>query len=150
MNKAFPYTSVHHYLDMLLKSRSNVSAAEIMELKKEYWKLWYRYYRREQRQRKKEYTLRLDMPCLLEIDRRRGRLSRSKFMYFLIANGLNGDNQLMINDADIGIIQQHLVQVMNLLDEMRDEDGVEIEAEILERLTALECEINELVKNIQR
>lgn len=150
MNKAFPYTSVHHYLDTLLKSRSNVSNTEIIELKKEYWKLWYRYYRREQRQRKKEYTLRLDTPSLLEIDRRRGRLSRSKFMYFIIANGLNGDNQLMINDADIGIIQQHLVQVMNLLDEMRDEDGVEIEAEILERLNALECEINELVKNIQR
>lgn len=146
MNKDFPYTSVHNYLEVVLKGKIDVTDDLIIGYKKQYWKLWYRYYRRERRKLKKEYVIRLNTAYLSEIDQKRGKLSRSKFLYQLISSGLSENLQLPSYSDELGLVNQHLAQVMNLLEEVSSESNIELEHKVFEHLDILQHQINELLK----
>lgn len=59
MSQAFPYTSLHDYLDNIF-SGTTPSETEIAQAKKAYWKAYNTRLKQNQRKKRKEVTLTLD------------------------------------------------------------------------------------------
>jgi hypothetical protein len=71
MNSSFPYTSLHDYLDAVLSQIENPNHQQIKEAKREYWKQYYTYYRKQKRQIRKEYTLGFHPEVLKQIQQKK-------------------------------------------------------------------------------
>ncbi|GGG25078.1 hypothetical protein GCM10011344_27170 [Dokdonia pacifica] len=145
--ETFNYTSLYEYLEINLHNKSQVSDEDIILLKKEYWRLWYRHYRREQRKKRKEFTLGFNDKQLSEIERQKGSYTISEFLYQAIASALTGKSISQMNTASLGLIHQTLLHLIHLLEELEDDDDTtSIRDEIFERLSALEQQFENTFK----
>jgi len=141
------YKSLHGYLDAVLGAIPSPTNKQIKEAKQEYWKLWYRHYRREQRKNRKEFTLGFDTTQLLAIQKQKGNLSISDFLYQAIESALTGNGISTIDKESLGVIHQNLMHLMNLLEELQDDDTSQLQDEILTRLAELEKQFKQTFKN---
>ena len=72
----FSFSSLHEYLDCAFKDNPNPSWDEIKNAKKEYWKIYYKHYRREKRIKRKEFSLGFYPKQLQLIHQKRGDKSK--------------------------------------------------------------------------
>ena len=131
------YNSLHEYLDDVFKDKQ-ASRAEIKEAKREYWKLWYRHYRKEERKRKREFTLRLHPQEIEQMDEKRGELSYSQFLYMAVRQAIISRKEPQCDPRAYGHIKQLLMEVINLLEELINEGGGELTEEILIKMEKLQ------------
>lgn len=145
----FRYTSLHHYLDDVLSDITNPNHTQIKQAKRDYWKHWYRHYRRKSREQYKEFTLRFDPEHLKLISERKGKLSVSKFLYQAIEQALVS-NRLPITDSkQLGELNQNLMRLVNLLEEHLEEQPSELTESLLLRFEGLETEVTNLLNHRQ-
>lgn len=130
------YNSLHEYLDDVFKGKQ-ASRAEIKEAKREYWKLWYRHYRKEERERKREFTLRLHPEEIQQMDEKRGELSYSQFLYKAVRQAIISTKEPQYDPKAFGHIKQLLMEVINLLEELINEGGGELTEEIITKMEKL-------------
>ena len=131
------YNSLHEYLDDVFKDKQP-SRNEIKKAKREYWKIWYRFYRREERKRKREFSLRLHPDEIEQMDRIKGDLGYSQFLYKAVRKSLLSKEEPRTDPQEFAKIKQLLMQVINLLEEHIENDKSELTSEILSEMEKLE------------
>ena len=141
IKEPFTYTSIHHYLDIVLSKISNPTNQQIKEAKKAYWRLWYRNYRKEQRILKKEFTLRLDEKTVRAIEKQKGKATISTFLHNAVVDAIGSENTNSLDRDTLGLIHQNQLEIINLLEELEDTMDRKLHTEILNRLSLLEGQI---------
>lgn len=144
--ESFTYTSLHQYLETVLKDVSNPTNAEVKQAKRTYWKLYYTYYRKEKRKIRKEFTLGFSMERLQEIHQKRGTQSVSEFLYQSIDKELQSENDFFYNTDVLSALHLQLMQLITLIEELLDTNENEDVTEVLERLEQVENSFSELIK----
>lgn len=147
MNYGFPYTSLHEYLETVLSTMDNPSHQQIKEAKRAYWKHYYKVYRRNQRQVRKEYTLGFGADALKRIQQKKGKLSVSKFLYLVIDRELQSNEVVCNNREVLSSLHQHLMELITLVEELLDSDGSKAIDGILERLDVLEEQVEQFINS---
>jgi hypothetical protein len=144
------YSSLHAYLDDVLGKMENPSVEHIKQAKKAYWKLYFRNYRKEQRKARKEFTLSVDKNTLERIDKQRGELSISKFLYFALEQTLSdGKTEPPLSREVLNNINHLLALTVSLLEELLDREQYALTKEVLEQIEQLEQLFVTLRKNNQ-
>ncbi|MDG5490604.1 hypothetical protein [Psychroserpens sp. SPM9] len=143
--EAFPYKSVHEYLEEELSLVPNPSHEQIKEVKQAYWKRYYKYYRRQKRKVRKEFTLGFDRERLQLIDTKRGELSISKFLYQIIDRELESNENLFHNQEQLSQLDLQLMKLISLTEELLDNEDSEMINQILERLEKLEQSFEQVI-----
>lgn len=138
MSTTFPYTSIHQYLDIVLQNHPNASSIEVEMAKKTYWKLYYTYYRKQKRKKRKEFTLGFYPDQLKEIQTKKGNKSISKFLYECVEIALQ-ENAIPPYDKEvIAEIHLQLMQLITLVEELIETSETNNFNNLLERLEQLE------------
>ncbi|WP_299223839.1 hypothetical protein [uncultured Psychroserpens sp.] len=137
-SEAFPYKSVHEYLEEELSLVSNPSHEKVKKTKRTYWKRYYKNYRRQKRNLRKEFTLGFDKERLQLIDTKRGELSISKFLYQIIDRELESNDNLFNNQEQLSKLHLQLMKLISLTEELLDNVNSELIHQILERFETLE------------
>ena len=145
--ESFEYTSVHQYLDCVLQNNPNASHNQIKEAKKAYWKLYYSHYRKQKRKNRKEFTLGFYNQQLDKIDKKRGKLTISKFLYHAIERELNSETQSIYMVEEIAEIHLELMQLIAMVEEFLDETESDEITSILEKLEKFEISFSQLLKS---
>jgi len=145
--KTFPYTSLHHYLDSVLKNNSNASRAEVKEAKREYWKLYYTHYRKLKRASRKEFTLGFYPKKLQQIHIKRGSKTVSRFLYEAINRDLKLEKDTVFDDEKLSEIHLRLMQLISLIEELLDTEELEDITKVLERLEVLETSFSHILNS---
>ncbi len=146
MNKTFPYTSLHDYLETKLSQIDNPIHSQIKEIKREYWKQYYTYYRRQKRKIRKEYTLGFTPEYLKQIKDKKGKLSVSEFLYRTIEQAI-GNNPLPVQDTSVlGNIDRQLTHLIDLMEELLASNSNELSEQILEHIEVLEEQFSQTFK----
>lgn len=143
---SFEYTSVHQYLDCVLQNNPNASHNQIKEAKKAYWKLYYSHYRKQKRKNRKEFTLGFYNVQLDEIDKKRGKLSVSKFLYHTIERELVSETQPENMVEEIAEIHLELMHLIAMVEEFLDETESDEIISILEELEKFERSFSQILK----
>lgn len=138
MNKTFPYTSLHDYLDTALSHIDNPSHQEIKQAKRDYWKQYYSHYRRQKRIVRKEYTLGFDAGSLKELQQKKGDLSVSQFLYQIVEQAIDGKHPTVQDKTLLGNIDRQLMQLINLLEDLLASEHTELNEQVLEQIENLE------------
>ena len=138
MSTTFKYTSIHQYLDIVLQNHPNASAIEVEMAKKTYWKLYYAYYRKQKRKKRKEFTLGFYPEQLQEIKTKKGDKSISRFLYDCIENALQDNLVDLYDKQTLAEIHLQLMQLITLIEELIDTTGFDNFNNVLERLELLE------------
>lgn len=144
--ESFEYTSVHQYLDCVLQNNPNASHNQIKEAKKAYWKLYYSHYRKQKRKNRKEFTLGFYNKQLDKIDKKRGKLSVSKFLYHTIERELVSETQpenMIEETAEIHLELMHLIAMVEEFLEETESDEI---ISILEELEKFERSFSQILK----
>ncbi|WP_452225595.1 hypothetical protein [Lacinutrix chionoecetis] len=123
MASEFPYTSIYDYLDNVLSAVDLPTALQIKNAKREYWKLWYKAYRKTKRRELKEFTLRLDQKKLKRIDIKRGKYSRSQYLYYAVDLALDNNQLEAFDRALFGRVYQTNMRLINLLEDIESGDN---------------------------
>ncbi|MCK8479054.1 hypothetical protein [Psychroserpens algicola] len=144
-NEAFPYKSVHEYIEEELTLVSNPSHEQIRKTKQAYWKRYYKHYRRQRRNIRKEFTLGFDKERLQLIDTKRGELSISKFLYLIIDRELESNETLFNNQEQLSELHLQLMKLISLTEELLDNVNSELIHQILERLETLEKSFEQVI-----
>ena len=143
--ESFKYTSLHQYLDCALKNNPNTSHAEVKEAKREYWKLYYTYYRKEKRTSRKEFTLGFYPNQLQQIHLKRGSQTVSKFLYEAINRELKLEKEMAFDAETLSEIHLQLMQLISLVEELLDTEVLEEITQVLERLEVLETSFSQIL-----
>ena len=143
---SFEYTSVHQYLDGVLKNHPNASHTQIREAKKAYWKLYYSHYRKQKRKNRKEFTLGFYNEQLDEIHKKRGKLTVSKFLYHAIQKELFSDRQPKYGNDEIAELHLELMHIIVMVEEFLDDEQSNELNTILEKLEEFEIYFSQLLK----
>lgn len=138
MSNNFPFTSIHQYLDIVLKNHPNASPIEVEMAKKTYWKLYYTYYRKQKRKKRKEFTLGFYPEQLTEIETKKGDKSISVFLYDCIEIALQADKVPLHNKEMLADIHLQLLHLISLIEELLDTVNSTTHNNLLERLEQLE------------
>jgi hypothetical protein len=149
MNKPFPYTSLHDYLDTALSHIDNPSHQEIKQAKRDYWKQYYTHYRRQKRIVRKEYTLGFDADSLKQLQQKKGDLSVSQFLYQIVEQAIDGKYPTVLDKTLLGNIDRQLMQLINLLEDLLESKNTELNEQILEQIVALEQQFSQTFKSRQ-
>ena len=136
------YSSIYDYLDMVFEANTNPTKAQIIEAKKQYYKLWHKEYNRKRRKARKEFTLGFNAKTLKQIKDRKGKRSVSKYLYDAIFNALDGGTKSDFDNEQLVSVHQKLMQLIALLEE--DAKSSQIE-QLIERIEALELEFSKLI-----
>lgn len=139
---AMKYKSLHAYLDAVLHQIPHPTHADIKNAKREYWKLWYRHYRREKRKIRKEYTLGFDATTVRDIHNKRGKLSVSEFLYSCVFGALYEEKPLLQDQELLNEIHSALMQLLNVLEEAIEDEIVL--PNIPEQLSQIEAQFEKL------
>ena len=144
----FPYTSLHNYLDVALSDIENPSHTQIKESKREYWKLYYTHYRQQKRKTRKEYTLGFDAEGLRQIGLKKESLSVSQYLYQAVEQAISDNRQSFYDKAVLGKIDQHLMHLIDLVEELIASESTALNERVLERIELLERQFFKLLKPI--
>jgi len=136
--EAFPYKSVHEYLDDVLSSVSNPSYEQIKLTKLDYWKCYYTHYRKQKRKTRKEFTLGFDKERLKLINDKKGTLTVSKFLYLIIDRELESNDVIFNDKEQLSELYLLLMKLISSVEELLDNDASKSVTEILYRLENLE------------
>lgn len=143
----FEYKSLHQYLDSVLQNNSNASHAQIKEIKRQYWKLYYSAYRKQKRKNRKEFTLGFYKEQLDKIHKKRGAQSVSKFLYQTIKKELQSETKPSVNKDAIAEIHLALMQLITLMEELLDTvESYKMETALI-RLGTLEDEFSQILNS---
>jgi len=136
--ESFTFSSLHEYLDYVLRDNPNASWDEIKDAKKEYWKLYYKHYRREKRTKRKEFSLGFYPKQLQQIHQKRGDKSVSKFLYDAINTQLKSQEAPKVDKEVFREVHQQLRTIINLMEESLDNEHSDAIEDVLERFEKLE------------
>ena len=134
----FSFSSLHEYLDCAFKDNPNPSWDEIKNAKKEYWKIYYKHYRREKRIKRKEFSLGFYPKQLQLIHQKRGDKSVSQFLYDAVNRQLTSKEAHQVDTEVFSEVHQQLRTLINLMEESLDNEASDIHEEVLERIEQLE------------
>ena len=134
----FNYISIYHYLEEELKHIDTPSKAQIIALKKEYYRLYHKKYNHEYRNKVHQYTLSFSKAKFKRINNRRGKLSVSKFIYEALDVALEDSSAYSVNKDVLSSIQKMLMQLIDLTSEDSKFDVM------FERLEQLEAAFSKL------
>lgn len=135
------YNNIYEYLDMVLETNANPTKEEIIDAKKQYYKLWHREYNRRRRKIRKEFRLGFDAKTLQRIKDQKGTLSISKYLYNAVYDALDGGHTSNFDNEQLTTIHQKLMQLIALLEESAELPRIEI---LLERIEELELQFSKL------
>ena len=136
------HKSLHSYLDAVFKDYPNPDIETIIATKKEYWRQYYRIYRKQYRQQYKEYRLHFDTDTLADIKQKKGKLSTSKFLYQCVLQVLEGNTGIHTGrQTYLESISHQLLKIIYLLEELADNGASELTADLIDRITRLESDI---------
>ncbi|WP_339810429.1 hypothetical protein [Zunongwangia profunda] len=141
------YNSLHEYLETVLKSIPNPTALQVVEAKRTYWKIYYTQYRKEKRKIRKEFTLSFDNSKLKLIHQKKGSLTVSEFLYQSVDMALDSNQNMSYDKKLLGAIDQHLVQLIDLLEELSETKGKTQDISLNEKIEALETHFHQLFKS---
>ena len=141
------YTSLHDYLDTVFHT-TNPSDQEIIAAKKEYWRQWYKHYRRKRRQQFKEVTIRLHPEILAKITRIKGDQTLSRFVYEAVYQAMGQRTVSAESTALLHQLQHHLMQLIDQLDEVSASNALVTEA-LIERIEAVEGSFAALINRLE-
>lgn len=147
MNKPFPYTSLHNYLDTTLSHIDNPSHQEIKQAKRDYWKQYYTHYRRQKRNVRKEYTLGFDVDILKQLQQKKGNLSVSQFLYQIVEQAIDEKCPTTQDKTLLGNIDRQLMQLINLLEDLLELENTELNEQVLEQIENLETLFSKTFKS---
>ncbi|WP_292942846.1 hypothetical protein [Olleya sp. UBA1516] len=134
----FSFSSLHEYLDCAFKDNPNPSWDEIKNAKKEYWKIYYKHYRREKRIKRKEFSLGFYPKQLTLIHQKRGGKSISKFLYDAVNTQLTSQDAPQVDTKVFSEVHQQLRTLINLMEESLDNEASDALEEMLERFEKIE------------
>ncbi len=134
----FSFSSLYEYLDCAFKDNPNPSWDEIKYAKKEYWKIYYKHYRREKRIKRKEFSLGFYPKQLEQIHQKRGDKSVSQFLYDAVNRQLTSQETLQVDTDVFREVHQQLRTLINLMEESLDNEASDALEELLERIEQLE------------
>lgn len=137
------YTSLYQYLDDVLGCIDNPTPAQIKTAKQQYWKQWYKQYRREQRTIQKEFTLRFDAENMKLINQKKGTQSISQFLYTSIQQAVTSEQYVLYDTALLKNIDHQLMHLINLLEELLNTDKMMLDEALLEKIEVLEQQFSE-------
>jgi len=138
------FNSIYEYLDMVFEANTNPTKAEIIEAKKQYYKLWHKAYNRQRRKIRKEFRLGFDINTLGRIKREKGTRTVSKYLYDAVFNALDGGSKSDFDNEQLVTIHQNLMQLIALVEQVLDsEESLEVE-NLLERIEQLELHFSKL------
>jgi glyoxylase-like metal-dependent hydrolase (beta-lactamase superfamily II) len=144
----FPYGSLYAYLDDVLAKMDNPSLQLVKQAKRDYWKLYFRHYRKERRQGRREFTLGFDSDALERIDYQRGDLSVSKFLYLAVEHALSDGMTVQPIDRELLSNMHHMLALtVSLLEELLDREQRALTEEVLGHIEQLERLFAECYKN---
>lgn len=143
----FEYTSLHQYLDAVLQNNSNASDAQIKQIKRQYWKLYYSAYRKRKRKSRKEFTLGFYKEQLDKIHQKKGKQTVSKFLYQTIKKELQSDSKPNVDVDAIAEIHLALMQLITLIEELLDNTDSDKMATALDRLETLEDAVSQILNS---
>lgn len=141
----FPYESLHEYLEKVLSVMECPTDTQIKQAKKDYWRLYHRFYRRQRRKVFKEVTLALDQKTLKEIEKRRKNVPLTQFIYRLVVQSLEDQPSAPVDREVWGNITIQLASIFDLL-EAPENSHTDIHPhfkELWERIIHLEQLLNE-------
>ncbi|WP_396602075.1 hypothetical protein [Algibacter sp. R77976] len=136
--ESFSFSSLHDYLDCAFKDNPNPSWDEIKNAKKEYWKIYYKHYRREKRIKRKEFSLGFYSKQLQLIHQKRGDKSVSQFLYDAVNRQLKSQETPHVDTEIISEVHQQLRTLINLVEESLDNEVSDALEDVLERFDKLE------------
>ncbi|WP_299884260.1 hypothetical protein [uncultured Lacinutrix sp.] len=140
------YSNIYEYMDMVFEANTNPTKAEIIEAKKQYYKLWHREYNRKRRKTRKEFRLGFDVKTLGRIKQEKGTRTVSKYLYDAVFNALDGGSKSDFDNEQLVVIHQKLMQLIALTEEVLERNGESTEVEeTLERIESLELEFSKLI-----
>lgn len=143
------YSSLHEYLEAVLEPIPNPTYTDVIQAKRAYWKLYYARYRREKRKCRKEFTLGFDEEKLQLIHQKKRDLSVSGFLYQAVDTALNDTPAMVFDKKLLGQINQHLVQLIDLIEELLETNGTHSNEELLEKMDALANQFSQFFKTTQ-
>lgn len=143
--ETFTFSSLHEYLDWALKNNPNASWDEIKNAKKEYWKIYYKHYRREKRIKRKEFSLGFYPKQLQKIHEKRGDKSVSQFLYDAVNRQLTSQEAPPVDTKVFREVHQQLRTLINLMEESLDSEASDALEEVLERIEQLEENFIQLI-----
>ena len=145
----FKYHSLHQYLDEVLGNIPDPTHLQIKEVKRAYWKLYYRRYRSEKRKVRKEFTLGFDRDTIYRIEQKKGSLGVSKFLYLIIETHLSSDKVSSFDREILAELHLKLMELIGLIEELLDSGGTMVPSDILERLETVERSFSQLIDTKQ-
>ena len=137
------YKSLHAYLDAVLHHVPHPTHLDIKNAKREYWKLWFRHYRRQKRKVRKEFTLGFDKQTINDIHRKKGKLSVSEYLYSCVLEATYDSTPRLEDREMFSKLHQNLMQLINLLEEAVDKELLPLEA--TENLLKIEEQFEKLL-----
>ena len=139
------YGNIYEYLDRVFEANTNPTKAEIIEAKKQYYRMWHREYNRKRRKYRKEFTLGFDAKTLKRIKAQKGTLSVSKYLYNAVFDVLDGGHKPDFDNEQLVTIDQKLMQLIALVEQvLESEESTQLE-HLLERVEELELEFSKLI-----
>lgn len=141
------YHSLHEYLEEVLKSIPNPTSREVIQVKRAYWKIYFTRYRKEKRKTRKEFTLGFDNSKLKLIHQKKGSLTVSEFLYQSVDMALDSNQNMGYDKKLLGAIDQHLMQLIDLLEELSETKGITVDISLNEKIEELESHFHQLFKS---
>lgn len=143
-HKEMKYSNIYEYLDMIFEANTNPTKSEIIEAKKQYYKLWHREYNRKRRKTRKEFRLGFDAKTLQRIKDRKGTLSVSRYLYNAVYDALDGGLKSNFDNEQLTTIHQKLIRLIALVEQvLESEESTQTEL-LLERIEELELQFSKL------
>ena len=139
------YNNIYEYLDMAFSENDNPSKEEIIEAKKQYYKLWHREYNRKRRKIRKEFTLGFDAKTLQQIKQQKGTRSISKYLYEAVCDAIGSERKSDFDNEQLTFVHQKLMQLIVLLEEVLERDNSLDTEHTLERIEELELQFSKLI-----
>jgi hypothetical protein len=131
-----------------LRDIDNPTNAQIKNAKREYWKLWYRHYRRKRRKIHKEYTLSFDTDYLQEIYKKKGVLSTSEFLYKSIDAFIKNKEYKFLDESILKRIHHNQMELINQLEELLEIKSSTLNETVLQKIETLESLFLSLSKKV--
>ncbi len=137
----FKYASIHEYLNEVLPQKKNLNNNDIVKAKKEYWRLYHKYYNKERRKKYKEFTIGISLATLEKINTQRGKLSVTKHIKNILLKSLN--ENCSVPDNDFEQVQQKIMSLIFQIDEYLDNRHIESLENIRDSLENIELYLAE-------
>ena len=141
----FEYTSVHQYLDCVLQNNPKATHLQVKNAKRQYWKLYYSYYRKQKRKHRKEFTLGFYKEQLEKIHQKKGTQTISRFLYQTIEKELQSETKPKFDSDIIPTIHLQLMQLITLVEELLETTDTENITHVLTRLEQLENSFSQTI-----